>query len=81
MKVIKMHIAYDTEFANVATVYVMAEGAVRDVAVYKAEWNNNKLAECSVTRVMHDTARDGVKLSEREAHMILSVPHDKHYRR
>ena len=79
--VIRMQIAYDTDFSNVATVHVLTEGAVGDVAAYRMTWNNNDLAEKAATRVMHDTARYGVKLTEREATLVFTVPDGKHYRR
>lgn len=51
--------------------YVMAEGAIDDVAVYVMGGSCN----------IYDVARHGFKLTEKEAKDIFAIPAGKHYRR
>lgn len=54
-----------------AFTYVMAEGAIDDVAVYAMG------GLCNV----EDVARHGFKLTEKEANDIFAIPAGKYYRR
>ena len=51
--------------------YVLTQGAVNDVAAYTMG------GACNI----HDVARDGFKLTEKEALAVFSIPSGLHYRR
>lgn len=78
--VIKMRIDYAPDGLS-ATVRVLTEGAVNDVAAYALAMANNDLAEVVATRLMHDVAADGVKMTEKEATLFFEIPPGKRYRR
>ena len=78
MKIIQTLVKFKNEFVDV---YVMAEGAVNDCAVYHIRTTKSDVEHCGITWAQEQCEKHGVKQTEKSAKQIMIIPPELYYRR